>query len=95
MGEQGQVMRAGFVVPRKQPLLLGRAMGQEAPSGCRPAVDGVVMSRGAPSPHAVLEVVCGCPISRALASCISAQGRSRPPHLLGQCSSCIQVLRLS
>lgn len=88
MGEQGQVMSAGCVVPRKQPLLLGRAVGPRGSlRGCRPMMDGVVVSRDAQSPHAVLEVVCGCPIFRALASCISAQDRICPPCLLGPCSS--------
>ena len=96
MGEQGQVMSAGFVVPRKQPLLLRRAVGPRGSlRGCHPMMDGVVVSRDAQTPHAVLEVVCGCPICRALASCLSAQDRSCAPHLLGPCSSGVQVLRPS
>lgn len=76
------------MVPRKQPLLLRRAVGLRGSlRACCPLMDGVVVSRDAQSPYAVLEVVCSCPTSRALTSCISAQDRSRSPHLLGQCSS--------
>lgn len=82
--------------PQKAAPAAEESRGAERlPQGLPTAVDGVVVSRDAQSPHAVLEVACGCPTSRALGSCISAQDRSRPPHLLGQCSSCIQVLRLS
>ena len=46
------------MVPRKQPLLLRRAVGLRGSlRGCRPLMDGVVVSRDAQSPHAVLKVL--------------------------------------
>lgn len=89
-------MRARVRGPQKAAPVAQESHGAERlPQGLPSGGGWCGRVTGCQSPHAVLEVVCGCPTSRALTSCISAQDRSCSPHLLGQCSLWIQVLRLS
>lgn len=91
--------------PRKKPPLFRRAEipsagpeGLKASAGRHCAVAGVgsmAVSRGALPANTVLGVVSGCPASRAFMSCTSARNRSYCPHLMGHCSSRIQVLWLN